>query len=324
MSKNRRGSRRFAPVFAVVPFALSLAIGSVLAVPENRPRDDPQSGKSTSTEKKEAKPLKAPSKRERSLTRKLLELHNKERAKEGLAPLELDDKLTEAARRHALDMAERGEMSHQGSDGSNPEERIERAGFRGKGTAENVARWYPSPKAVMKGWMESPGHKKNILGDYRLMGAGFAVSEIDDHPYWCVDFGLPWPKIEATEASETLVRELNDRRAQAKKPKLVFNSALARIAEDSARAAADSKGGVVPNEGSKIEAALKKAGYSFLRLGIAGAGGQTKPSEVVDAWMRDPSSARQILGEFREIGVGVAADRQGAPVWRILLASPQK
>src|SRR4051794_14668685 len=64
------------------------------------------------------------------LVSELLEAHNRERSKENLPPLTIAPKLVEAARVHARDMAEHGLMSHEGSDGSTPAQRVERQGYR--------------------------------------------------------------------------------------------------------------------------------------------------------------------------------------------------
>src|SRR5687768_6150305 len=96
----------------------------------------------------------------------LVEAHNKERAKEGLPPLKSDPKLTQAALVHARDMAEHGRIAHEGSDGSNPSQRAERQGYRYVKTGENVAYGQETVESAMRSWMNGPGHKKNILGDY--------------------------------------------------------------------------------------------------------------------------------------------------------------
>jgi uncharacterized protein YkwD len=122
--------------------------------------------------------------------KKVVALHNEERAKEKLNSLEISPKLTRAAQRQADDMAKRGKMSHEGSDGSSPSERITDAGYRYRRVGENVAFGRLSPGAVMAGWMDSPPHRRNILGSYSQIGAACAIAE-DGRSYWCVTFGLP-------------------------------------------------------------------------------------------------------------------------------------
>lgn len=121
---------------------------------------------------------------EEGVVGELLRLHNMERSRAGLSAFRLDPQLTEAARVHAEDMRQRNGMSHTGSDGSGPGERIARTGYQGVTWAENVAAGYTSATAVMNGWMGSPGHRANILGA-RLTECGLARAG----NYWCTVFG---------------------------------------------------------------------------------------------------------------------------------------
>ncbi|MEU8570502.1 CAP domain-containing protein [Streptomyces pathocidini] len=119
-------------------------------------------------------------------TARVVELVNSERSKAGCSPVTVDEKLTKAAQDHSKDMAEHGNMSHTGSDGSDAGERITRAGYSWSTYGENVAYGYSTPEQVMEGWMSSPGHKRNILNcDYKEIGVGLAQP---DH-YWTQDFG---------------------------------------------------------------------------------------------------------------------------------------
>lgn len=88
---------------------------------------------------------------------------NRYRKSKGLKPLKLDAELTTAARAHAKDLAKWDRISHYGSDGSNPWDRVKRAGYNAKLAAENVGTGQASFEEVMKGWQDSPGHNKNLL-----------------------------------------------------------------------------------------------------------------------------------------------------------------
>ncbi|MBN3929882.1 CAP domain-containing protein [Streptomyces verrucosisporus] len=117
---------------------------------------------------------------------RVVELVNSERAKAGCAPLKVNEKLTEAARTHSQDMADHRNMSHTGSDGSGPGDRIERAGYEWRTYGENVAHGYRTPESVMDGWMSSPGHKRNILNcSFEEIGVGLA----QPGDYWTQTFG---------------------------------------------------------------------------------------------------------------------------------------
>lgn len=88
---------------------------------------------------------------------------NAYRAAKGLKPLRLNPSLTEAAKAHARDLAKWDRISHFGSDGSNPWDRVKRSGYNAKLAAENVGTGQVSFDEVMKGWQESAGHNKNLL-----------------------------------------------------------------------------------------------------------------------------------------------------------------
>lgn len=119
-------------------------------------------------------------------TAKVVELVNKERDKAGCSPLKVNAKLTKAAQDHSKDMADHKNMSHTGSDGSSPDDRITRAGYHWTAYGENVAYGYSTPDEVMKGWMSSPGHKRNILDcSFKEIGVGLA----QPGDYWTQDFG---------------------------------------------------------------------------------------------------------------------------------------
>jgi uncharacterized protein YkwD len=115
-------------------------------------------------------------------------LTNQERAQAGCGPVTVNAKLASAARQHSQDQAEHNNMSHTGSDGSSPWERSERAGY-GNAIGENVAAGYRTAAAVMDGWMNSDGHRANILNcDAKAIGVGLAYAG-DGTPYWTQMFG---------------------------------------------------------------------------------------------------------------------------------------
>ena len=128
----------------------------------------------------------SPSSTASSAQDEVVDLVNSERAKVGCSPLKVNAKLTEAAQAHSEDMAEHSNMSHTGSDGSSPGDRIEKAGYSWSTYGENVAYGYSSAKSVMEGWMNSSGHKANILNcDFKEIGVGHAKPG----DYWTQDFG---------------------------------------------------------------------------------------------------------------------------------------
>jgi uncharacterized protein YkwD len=91
------------------------------------------------------------------------DLVNAYRREKGLRPLKLQPALTEAARAHSRDLAKWDRISHYGSDGSNPWDRVKRAGYNARLAAENVGTGQVTIEEVIKGWKASPGHNKNLL-----------------------------------------------------------------------------------------------------------------------------------------------------------------
>jgi uncharacterized protein YkwD len=116
-------------------------------------------------------------------------LVNQERAKAGCQPLRMDDRLTAAARGHSADMAARGYFDHTTPEGVSFADRITKAGYRWMAAAENIAKGQRDPASVMNSWMNSPGHRTNILNcGYKDIGVGLAYDS-GKTPLWTQDFG---------------------------------------------------------------------------------------------------------------------------------------
>ena len=102
---------------------------------------------------------------------KAREIINAYRKKHGLKPLKLNAELTAAAKEHSRDLSKWDRISHFGSDGSNPWDRVKRTGYKPSLAAENVGTGQTTFDEVMKGWEKSPGHNKNLLlADAEHMG----------------------------------------------------------------------------------------------------------------------------------------------------------
>lgn len=109
------------------------------------------------------------------------------------APLRLSPSLERAAAAHARDMADHRYLSHDGRDAASVADRVTRAGYRWRAVGENIAAGARTPEAVVKGWLESPGHCANIMNaDYREMGVAYAVNaEANPGIYWTQVFAAP-------------------------------------------------------------------------------------------------------------------------------------
>lgn len=115
---------------------------------------------------------------------RVLELVNEERAKEGAKPLALDKDLCAVAAMHSEDMVARDFFDHINPDGASPGDRIKAYGISYRAAAENIAAGQTTPEQVMDSWMNSPGHRKNILNTaYGKIGIGIAMGG---------DYGVYW------------------------------------------------------------------------------------------------------------------------------------
>ncbi|MGW3666508.1 sigma-70 family RNA polymerase sigma factor [Streptomyces sp. NPDC005141] len=115
-------------------------------------------------------------------------LVNKERAAAGCGPLTEDAELEDAALAHSEDMAARDFFDHSNPDGADPGDRITAAGYRWSTYGENIAMGQQTPQAVMESWMNSPGHRANILNcSFKNIGVG--VHKGSGGPWWTQDFG---------------------------------------------------------------------------------------------------------------------------------------
>ena len=106
-------------------------------------------------------------------------------------PVRWNNALAAASRQHSEDMARNDYFSHDGRDGSHPSQRVERAGYNYRHTAENIAAGQKSPEEAVSVWIKSPVHCVNLMNPvYTEMGAAYAV---DDRSamgvYWTQEFG---------------------------------------------------------------------------------------------------------------------------------------
>lgn len=108
-------------------------------------------------------------------------------------PLRISSALTDAAEEHAGDMARKKFFEHRGSDGSEPKDRVQRAGYRHRLTGENIALGPQSAEEAVAGWLDSPGHCANIMEPrFQDIGIGLATGRKHGQVYWVQEFGAPW------------------------------------------------------------------------------------------------------------------------------------
>lgn len=117
--------------------------------------------------------------------RQVVELTNAERAKAGIAPLEIYGPLMNVAEAKSQDMANLGYFSHTSPTYGSPFDQIKAAGIQYRAAGENIAQGQRTPEQVVNAWMNSPGHRANILNaSYTHIGVGF----VENGYYWTQQF----------------------------------------------------------------------------------------------------------------------------------------
>ncbi|MCO5167771.1 MAG: CAP domain-containing protein [Planctomycetes bacterium] len=132
-------------------------------------------------------PLKTHDATEATFAQEVLSLTNQQRANNGLPWLLADGAATQAAKAHVEDMRGRGYFAHNTPEGWSPLDRLQLLGASGfTRVGENIAMGQPTPQAVVTAWMNSPGHRANILDPaYTHLGVGVVRSP---GPYWAQVF----------------------------------------------------------------------------------------------------------------------------------------
>ena len=115
------------------------------------------------------------------------------RAFNSARPVRWNDSLAEASQVHSEDMARYNYFSHSGRDGSDPAQRVERAGYRYRSIGENIAAGQMKPEDAVAGWIKSPEHCANLMNPaFTEMGVAFAVDPRSEMGvYWTQAFGMP-------------------------------------------------------------------------------------------------------------------------------------
>ena len=112
----------------------------------------------------------------------IMRLVNIERKKANLKPIITCSELTKVAELKSKDMAVKNYFDHTSPTYGSPFNMMDKFGIMYKAAAENIAKGYKTPEAVVKGWMDSPGHRANILnGTYGKMGIGLYTADVS---YW--------------------------------------------------------------------------------------------------------------------------------------------
>jgi uncharacterized YkwD family protein/spore coat assembly protein SafA len=118
----------------------------------------------------------------KALENEVIRLVNIERSKHGLRPLTANWELSRVARIKSQDMKNKGYFSHYSPTYGSPFDMMKKFGFKFYSAGENIAMGQRTPQEVMTAWMNSPGHRANILkADFKEIGVGLAK---DGALYW--------------------------------------------------------------------------------------------------------------------------------------------
>ncbi|WP_411148673.1 CAP domain-containing protein [Streptomyces sp. A30] len=155
------------------------------ATPSKKPKTTPPQAATKAPPKETSAPVTVSA--ETAAAAEVLKLVNDERAKVGCSAVAANSALADLAQDFSEDMAERGFFDHTDPDGQSPWDRAAKAGITDLG-GENIARGQADAAAVMEAWMNSPGHKANILNcDFKTLGVGVHMGP--GGPWWTQDFG---------------------------------------------------------------------------------------------------------------------------------------
>lgn len=121
----------------------------------------------------------------------VVDLVNKERAAAGLPALKVNVKLSGVAEKKAEDLRDKNYFDHQSPTYGSPFDMMKQFGITYTAAGENIAKGQETPAEVMNGWMNSPGHRANILNaNYTEIGVGY-VTDSNGTAYWVQHFIRP-------------------------------------------------------------------------------------------------------------------------------------
>jgi RNA polymerase sigma factor (sigma-70 family) len=185
------------PASVVVPGTAGILVDAVAGgLPSVSPAPLPSSAPPSSAAPSAVRSSPAPSRRDTAppgqaaWAQQVLDLVNSQRSQNGCGPVTANAKLQLAAQRQSDDMAARNFFDHTNPDGAGPQQRIDAAGYQWSSWGENIARGQSDPSTVMDSWMNSPGHRANILNcSFKELGVGIHLGP--GGPWWTQDFGSP-------------------------------------------------------------------------------------------------------------------------------------
>mmetsp|Transcript_55078 Transcript_55078/g.159489 ORF Transcript_55078/g.159489 Transcript_55078/m.159489 type:complete len:792 (-) Transcript_55078:24-2399(-) len=240
----------------------------------------------------------------------LLFFTNQERHRNGLEELRYNKELEKSAKRHAEDMAKNNYFSHDGLDGSDLKDRVADTNYKYTNIGENLFWRTPDndPAYAVQGWMESAGHRKNILDpQFSEIGLGYAFDPTNSKHYYVQVFGRPldMPNSVASpqDTRDIMFRSANEARQRQGLPPFARSRELDQGAQDHAED--------MMREG-QLSQKLKRGSYDrfFTNIGARFAARQNvnDPKGAVQGWIDKGPSADILSERFMETGIGYATD----------------
>ena len=214
-------------------------------------------------------------------------------------------------------MAKHHKLDHAGSDHSTAIDRVKRVRYVQVRVGENIAKGQKTTAQAMETWMNSPGHRANILADFTEMGAA-RVEDDDGVNYWCVNFGIPMPRLKPDEAAAAVVKQINRAREASRKSLLKAEPNLTH-------------GAMVLSAAMAEKDSLEVDGDPFKIIGEKAIEGKEIRLQFESNVPTPAAAAKELLGDdtktldsFREIGVGYALAKSGTPYWCAIFAKPSR
>ena len=152
--------------------------------PQQKPESTPSTPSTTPQQKPESTPEQKPSTDFSSYQQQVLDLVNAERTKRGISALTLDSNLSSVATKKSQDMVNKNYFENTSPTYGSPFDMMKQFGISYRTAGENIAKGQKTPQEVVTAWMNSEGHRKNILNpNFTNLGVGIA-KDSKGTTYW--------------------------------------------------------------------------------------------------------------------------------------------
>ena len=152
--------------------------------PQQKPESTPSTPSTNPEQKPESTPEQKPSTDFSSYQQQVLDLVNAERTKRGISALTLDSNLSSVATKKSQDMVNKNYFDHTSPTYGSPFDMMKQFGISYRTAGENIAKGQKTPQEVVTAWMNSEGHRKNILNpNFTNLGVGIA-KDSKGTTYW--------------------------------------------------------------------------------------------------------------------------------------------